>query len=50
MKINNFVGKLLLFMRFKYKCSTNICDDITYGYGNLDDNGFWQFPIYKKEK
>jgi hypothetical protein len=27
------------------RCSTGIHGCITYGYGNLDDNGFWQYPL-----
>ena len=26
-------------------CSTGIHDCITYGYGMLDGNGFWQYPL-----
>lgn len=25
--------------------STSIADTITYGYGKLDFNGYWQFPV-----
>lgn len=25
--------------------STNIADEINYGYGELDANGFWEFPL-----
>lgn len=25
--------------------TTNIADQIEYGYGNLSDNGFWQYPV-----
>ena len=24
--------------------STGICGSITFGYGDLDDNGYWEFP------
>jgi hypothetical protein len=25
--------------------STGICDSTTYGYGTLDPNGYWQYPV-----
>lgn len=25
--------------------TTDITGDIAYGYGNLNDNGFWEFPL-----
>lgn len=25
--------------------STGICGDLTAGYGRLDDNGYWEFPL-----
>jgi hypothetical protein len=25
--------------------STGICDSLTYGYGALDNNGYWEFPL-----
>ena len=30
--------------------STDIADEVSYGYGILDDLGFWQFPLTLKEK
>lgn len=29
--------------------STNILDQLTCGYGALDDMGFWQFPLHPAE-
>lgn len=26
--------------------SVGICGSITAGYGELDENGYWQFPLY----
>lgn len=26
--------------------STGICENLTCGYGMLDRNGYWQFPLY----
>lgn len=28
-----------------YQCSTDISDTPSYGYGKLDDYGFWEFPF-----
>lgn len=25
--------------------STGICESITYGYGKLSHNGYWQYPL-----
>lgn len=30
--------------------STGICDSLTCGYGNLCENGYWEFPLYPAEK
>lgn len=32
----------------KPKCSTDISESLSYGYGRLDDNGFWEYPLYFK--
>ena len=29
--------------------STGLCDNLTCGYGKLDDYGYWQFPLYPAE-
>jgi hypothetical protein len=31
------------------KCgvSTGIHDGLTFGHGELDDNGYWEFPCYE---
>jgi hypothetical protein len=29
----------------KVQFSTNIAGNMTYGYGKLDANGFWQYPL-----
>ena len=34
----------------KYLCSTGIHGYITRGYGLLDDNGFWQYPLPDGER
>jgi hypothetical protein len=30
--------------------STGICGSITCGYGKLDQNGYWEFPLYLEEE
>lgn len=30
--------------------STGICESTTAGYGKLDDNGYWEFPLYVNQK
>lgn len=34
----------------KLMFSTGICESLTCGYGNLDDNGYWEFPLYPVER
>jgi len=29
----------------KPTATTNIAEEIAYGYGDLSDNGFWQYPV-----
>jgi|WetSurMetagenome_2_1015567.scaffolds.fasta_scaffold02633_2 hypothetical protein len=33
-----------------YSCSTTIDYELAFGYGILDTNGFWEFPLYFEEK
>ena len=33
----------------QYGTSTAITDETTHGYGILDDNGFFQYPLFFKE-
>ena len=30
--------------------STNVADEINYGTGNLDFNGFWEFPCTHRQR
>jgi hypothetical protein len=41
----NKIAKLLKFLGFKPKVSTGIHGYLTYGYGELSHNGFWQYPL-----
>jgi hypothetical protein len=45
---NECIGNLLYRLGFKYGASTDIGDNLSLGYGKLDDNGFWQYPIRTK--
>lgn len=45
MKVNNIIAKILNWLGFKPKYSTDIAGNTTKGYGKLDDNGFWQFQL-----
>ena len=44
--LNCFIATVLFKLGFKYKTSTGIHGGLTWGYGDLDSNGFWQFPLY----
>ena len=39
------VGLLRLISGEQIGVSTSIADTITYGYGDLDFNGFWEYPV-----
>lgn len=30
--------------------SLGICESLTCGYGHLDPNGYWEFPLYPAEE
>ena len=38
-------AKWLKSLGFKPSVSTGIHGYLTYGYGELDSNGFWQYPL-----
>ena len=38
-------AKLLEANGVKFQCSTGIHGYITRGYGDLDEYGFWQYPL-----
>lgn len=46
MRINEIIAKILKFVGLKPKYSNGICGNTTKGYGKLDNNGYWQFPLY----
>lgn len=54
--MKTLIAKILYWLNFKPCFSTNICDELTAGYGKLDFNGFWQYQlpydhqIYRKIK
>lgn len=39
------LGNDLFRLGFEPSASTNIADQINYGYGELDEHGFWQIPV-----
>jgi hypothetical protein len=38
-----------LHQRHHPYCCSSFGDVITYGYGELDDYGFWEYPLYEKD-
>ena len=42
------IAIILYKIGLKPHMSYSIADEFTYGYGKLDDNGFWQLQIPKK--
>lgn len=45
-KRSSFVAQILYKLHYQYGVSTDIADNLSYGYGKLNDNGFWQYPLY----
>jgi hypothetical protein len=43
--VNEPVAKVLEACGVRPGCSTGIDDSLTRGYGRLDANGFWEFPL-----
>jgi len=39
------IAQRLLYMCFPMGISTGTNEKPTYGFGNLDSNGFWEFPL-----
>jgi hypothetical protein len=48
-KDQHAIGRKLLYMCFAHNISTSIDDQTRYGYGELDANGFWEFPINEND-
>jgi len=46
MTIDNLIGIIIYKLTGKINTSTGIDDGLTFGYGKLDNNGYWQFPVY----
>lgn len=40
----------IILYKLKFKCGVthNIHGDVSYGYGKVDEFGFWQFPLEEK--
>ena len=47
--IHELIGWLLFKIGKQVNISTDIAGYISYGYGKLDNNGFWQFPIFPRQ-
>lgn len=45
-KYSHWLAKVLFRLGVKPGYSTGICESITSGYGKLDDNGYWEYPLY----
>lgn len=45
MRWNKLVARVLRLLGFRPGYSTGIHDGLTCGYGELDTNGFWQYPL-----
>jgi len=44
--MKHLIAKILHLIGLRYKASSNIFGDITYGYGELGDYGDWEYPLY----
>jgi len=42
------IAILLFKLGVKPNCSSDLFDNITYGYGKLDWYGYWQYPLSQK--
>jgi hypothetical protein len=42
---NETIAIVLYRLGFKPESSTDIAENLTMGYGELDDYGFWQYQI-----
>lgn len=40
------IARVLKFIGIKPCFSTGICGNYTCGYGKLDSNGYWEYPLY----
>jgi len=49
-RINNFIGWLLFHLGRTPNYSHNIAEQLTAGYGKLDEYGFWQYPAPIRQK
>lgn len=46
--LRNKIANVLFGSGVKPKYSHGICGALTCGYGELDFNGYWQFPVSEK--
>ena len=45
---NNIIALFLKFIGIKPKYSTDIVGNLTCGYGEIDWNGYFQYPLWGK--
>lgn len=43
--IKSVIAKFLNKLGIKPQVSSGICGGITYGYGKLDNNGYWEYLL-----
>ena len=44
--MNEIIAKIIFFFGVRPKASTGIDGETTYGYGKLDNNGYWQYMLW----
>lgn len=44
-RLNETIAVFLYYIGIKPTATTDIADELSLGYGELDDNGFWQYQI-----
>jgi hypothetical protein len=49
LKDQHKIGQRLLYEGFDYGVSSDISEQISYGYGDLSFNGFFEYPIYERD-
>lgn len=43
--MKRIIAIILKLFGFKPKVSTGICGEFNHGYGRLDPNGEWEYPL-----
>jgi len=45
-RVKRFIARLLFLLGFKPHVSTGIHGGLTYGWGELSPNGFWEYELW----